>query len=343
MNSRLLILEKIIPEGIEELQVRYTVLQLLSEHEPIGRRSLTGLTPYSERTVRSAIDVLNKQGLIHVAQQGMRVSEVGSNVLLELYPIIRELKALPLLEEKVCGILGAKQVIVVPGDLDEDKQVKVELGKESARLIQSLLQDGDILSMTGGSTIAMMVAHTPDKVITKKNLTVIPARGSVGKKMGFQANTLAALFAEKMHAKYEVLNIPDNLSKTSIETIKQEPHIEKTLQKMAKSDMIILGLGDAEEMAKRRHESTETLEILEQKGAVAEAFRYYFDKQGHVVHSIANVGLDLELALTIPKRVVLAGGHKKAMALMATKMLLKGSYLVIDEGVAKAIIAHQSY
>lgn len=143
---------------------------------------------------------------------------------------------------------------------------------------------------------------------------------------------------KKINGKYEVLNIPDNLSANSIETIKQEPHIQKTLHKMAKSDMIILGLGDAMKMAKRRNESPEVIALLEQKHAVAEAFRYYFDEKGEVIYSAANIGLDVDMVKHISTRVVLAGGTSKAVALFAAKDLLKGSYLIVDEGAAKRMM-----
>ena len=135
-------------------------------------------------------------------------------------------------------------------------------------------------------------------------------------------------------------DIPDNLSKHSIDTIRQEPHIEKTLQNLLKSDMMIMGIGNAQKMAKRRHESAEVLELLEERHAVAEAFRHYFDKKGQLVYKMPTTGIDLEIALKIPKRIILAGGASKAEALMATKMLLKQSYLVVDEALAKNLISY---
>lgn len=338
MNNLMLMLERIIPEGTDKFRIRYTLLQLILEYQPIGRRSLTTKSTYSERTVRSAVDVLQKQGLVQINHSGMVVTELGKHVLDELYTAFGQLEVFPMLENKLSKYFETQQVVVVPGDVDQDESVKWRLGKTAGALLNDLMEDCKIISVTGGSTIFKMVEVYKEQCTCPQNLTIISARGSVGSKMEFQASTIAMMLAEKLGATYEVLNIPDNLSQASIETIRQEPHIGKTLQKMEKSDMIILGLGDAMKMARRRNEDIEVQQLLQEKGAVAEAFRYYFDEKGQVVYSASNIGLSLELAQKIKKRIVVAGGKSKAKALMATKKILKNSYLVIDEGVARAIL-----
>lgn len=338
MKNTMLRLEQIIPEGIKDFKVRYTILQAISCNEPIGRRLLAGLTTYSERTIRAATDLLNKQGLIEVAHTGMVVTTSGKELLDELYGLLQELNAFSTLEEEIQTLIGAKKVIIVPGDVDQDENVKWLLGKAGSNLILSLISEDNVIAITGGSTISKMVEMMPIKPTGPMNTTVIPARGSIGERMEYQANVLAAEFAKKINGKYEVLNIPDNLSANSIKTIKQEPHIQKTLHKMRKSDMIILGLGDAMKMAKRRNESSEVIALLEQKQAVAEAFRYYFDEKGKVIYSATNIGLDLDMVKNISTRIVLAGGTSKGVALFAAKDLLNGSYLVVDEGAAKKMI-----
>ena len=338
MKNIMVKLEKIIPEGMQDFKVRYGILQAILENGPIGRRTLAQLTTYSERTVRAATDLLSKQGLIEVAHSGMMITQSGKALLDELYLPLQELNAFSLLEEQIEALTGAKKAIIVPGNVDEDEKVKWQLGKAGSKLVLDLIEENSTIAITGGSTVAKMVELIPKIRHNKTHVLVIPARGSVGKRMEFQANILAAEFAKKINGKYELLNIPDNLSVASIETIKQEPHIQKTLQKMGKSDMIILGVGDAMKMAKRRNESEEVIALLEEKNAVAEAFRYYFNKQGEIVYSGTNVGLDLEEAMQISTRIVLAGGVSKATALIATKALLKDSYLVIDEGVARAML-----
>ncbi len=337
MNNSLVMLEKIIPEGIESFKVRYTLMQIIAEEGPIGRRGLATQTTYSERTIRTSIELLSKQGLIDVAHKGMIVTDEGTAVMNALYFPFYETQKCSELEKNLQVKLEAKRVIIVSGDSTHDEDVMRQIGKAAAHLVTGLIEDHDTIAITGGSTIAQVIESLEPKI--KKNVTVIPARGNIGKRVELQATTLAATLANKLAGKYEALSVPDNLNKASIDTIKQDPHIEKTLQKMAESDMIMLGLGNALQMAEQRHETQEVMCLLKEKQAVAEVFRYYFNQSGEVVYSTESIGINLEVAMQIPKKVIVAGGRAKASPLLAIKALIKGSYLVIDEGMASEILS----
>ena len=169
--------------------------------------------------------------------------------------------------------MSLKKAIVVKGDADQKESTKWLLGKSASAMVGELLEENSIIAVTGGTTIAKMVEVMPVKNNSFNNVLVVPARGSIGEDMEFQASTMSVSLAKKLGAHYEQLNIPDNLSESAIETIKKEPHIQKTLQKMAKSDMIIFGIGDARLMSDRRKETPATIELLKKGQAVAEAFR----------------------------------------------------------------------
>lgn len=338
MKNLLTALDKIIPEGIEDFRVRYTLLQIISEHQPIGRRMLAEITTYSERVIRNAIEVLSESGLVTIQYKGVCITQRGKQTLDELYESFQKLDEFPQLENKLEQLLSLKKAIVVKGDADQKDSTKWLLGKSASALLGQVLKNGDIVAVTGGTTMAKMVELMPSKNMTYKDVLVVPARGSIGEQMEFQASTMSASLAKKLGASYEQLNIPDNLSESAIETIKKEPHIQNTLQKMAKSDMIIFGIGDAHVMSRRRKESQSTMSLLESEQAVAEAFKHYFNKDGEVVYKGNNIGLDIEDVMNIPVKIAVAGGKSKAKAILAAKKLLRGSYLVLDEAAAKQIL-----
>src|SRR5699024_11618508 len=60
------------------------------------------------------------------------------------------------------------------------------------------------------------------------------------------------------------------------------------------ADMVLHGIGDALTMAKRRNESEETVEKLRNERASGEAFGYYFNQGGDIVHQVRTVGIQLE-------------------------------------------------
>ena len=331
-------LESLLPEGLEMLKDRYKLLQAIMQNQPVGRRVLVNLLKVSERTVRGEVDRLFQGGLVEISSMGMSITPLGENVLNTLYSLIHELEATSRLEKDIEALLGLKKAIVVKGNMDESETVKNELGVACMSILEAELKDNFTVAITGGTTIAHMIASMPRQGHFHQNLRVIPARGSIGKRVEFQAHTIAVELAKKLNAAYELLAIPDNLSKESISLIKSEPQIQNILQKIAKTDIIIFGIGNAIKMAKRRNEPFEILEYLEAKEAVAESFRHYFNKEGKVVYATGSIGVEPEIAKTIPVRIAVAGGSSKAKAIMATSTLLKGSYLILDEGAAREII-----
>ncbi|MBA5819253.1 hypothetical protein H3281_26730, partial [Escherichia coli] len=66
----------------------------------------------------------------------------------------------------------------------------------------------------------------------------------------------------------------------------KEPAIQEGLRLVQSANAIILGIGDALAMAKRRHTGEDVLEKIIHRKAVGEAFGYYFDEQGEVVHKV---------------------------------------------------------
>ncbi|MDF2595884.1 MAG: transcriptional regulator, DeoR family [Clostridia bacterium] len=338
MQNTLSALEKLLPEAIKLFKERYFLLQTILENGPVGRRGLASMLNFSERTIRKEVDILLQQGLVEIFHLGIVITEEGEKLLDTLYLPLQTLEEFSQLEKEVSKLLDLKQAVIVKGDVDIHEEVKNKLGRACASVLSSVLKDDYTVAITGGTTIFKMIESMPKQHVHYKNLMIIPARGSVGKKVELQANTVAVELAKKLGAGYELLTIPDNLSNQSISLIKSEPQIQKILQKIAKTDIIIFGIGGAKKMANRRKEPKEVLDILTEKKAVAEAFRHYFDAKGKVVYASQSIGVAPHIAMTIPIRIAIAGGTSKANAILATRALLKNSYLILDEAAAREIV-----
>lgn len=338
MQDKIVALEKLLPEFTQMFKIRYTILQKILQRGTVGRRALVQELALSERMVRAEIEKLDEQGLIHISVKGMSITKLGEEVLSGLYMPFHVLDELSRLEEEIARGLGLKKAIIVKGDFEENDEVANGLGLAFSSLLKELMKDEMTLAITGGTTIAKMVEHMPSVAHHFDLLHVLPARGSVGERVELHANTISVKLAEKLKAKYEVLTIPDNLSNQSLHFIKNEPQIQKILQKLSKTDMIIFGIGNAMKMAKHRKETQEVLERLEEKQAISESFRHYFNAAGEVVYESEVIGVSPSMAKKIPYRIAVAGGEEKALAIIATKTLLKDSYLILDESAARAII-----
>jgi central glycolytic genes regulator len=104
------------------------------------------------------------------------------------------------------------------------------------------------------------------------------------------------------------------------------------------TNLLIYGIGRADEMCKRRGLGTKEVETLMHKGAVAKAFGYYFDKNGNIVDRTSTMGVKFEDVRNIDRIVGVAGGSNKGEAIIAAKTYNKNSVLITDEGAAREII-----
>lgn len=329
--------KKIIPEMIEILEKRYNILRNVLHNQPIGRRTLANNLNLGERIIRTEVNILKEQGLLEVKSMGMSVTEEGKNVIDRLKDFIYELKGLSDLERLLEKKLGIKKVHIVPGNSDKDELILKDIGKKASLVIKEIIKDNSIIGVTGGTTMAQIAEAMPSGK-GDKNTLVLPARGGLGEYLEIQANNVAARFAEKLGGSYKLLHVPDNISKETLETLLQVPDIKETVEMIKNMDILVFGLGRAEDMAKRRKLSSDLIEELKQKGAVAEAFGHYFNTKGEIIWESNTVGLSLVDFEKVSNAIGVAGGERKAEAIIAISSLKKDMTLVIDEGAARKII-----
>lgn len=323
---------KVIPEGMQALERRHTILKTIYYQQPIGRRALSSEVNLSERVIRSEIDFLKEQEFIQISSAGMAVTVEGIEMLDALHDLVHELRGLYEFEEKIRKALKVNKVIIVPGNADEEDRVKKELGKEAAKYFSEIVKDSTDIAITGGSTIARFV-----EAMTKKKMqdvVVVPARGSVGNEVEYQANTLAASLASKIGGQYKNFSIPDNLSRKAMDSMLAEKEIQEVVQHMKKAQILICGIGNAISMAEKRNLPKAIQEFLERKKAVSEAFGYYFSQEGEMVYISRSIGIKLEDVKQIEHVIAIAGGGSKAKSIAAAPFLGKNSCLIIDEGAA---------
>lgn len=329
--------QKIIPEMIELMEKRYNILRNIYYNQPIGRRILARNLELSERIVRTEINFLREQDFIDITLPGMIVTSDGEEIIEKLKNFIHDIKGLSELESSLKKKLEIKNVIIVPGDLDEDSTVMKELGRASANYLRSILTDDQIVAITGGSTVKDVMDNIP-KINNLNKVMVVPARGGMGRNLETQANTLVANFASKLNCNYKLLHVPDNLSNEAMNTMMKEKDVKEILDIIDNANILIYGIGRADDMARRRGLSSEEIHQLIHKGAVGEAFGYYFNRQGEVVYSTPTMGIKNEQIGKINHLIAVAGGRCKAEAIISTEINNTNSVLITDEGAAREIL-----
>lgn len=337
MNELLKIQHKLIPQVFEMMEKRYSILRQIYLNETVGRRSLANIMGLSERIVRSETEILKDQGLINILPSGMNITEEGIELLDDLKDIMNEIMGLSTLEDKLKSKLGIRDVMLVPGDYEKNKNVLIDVARSASNYFTSVLKENDIVSITGGVTMLTFCKNIKsDKKF--KDVIVVPARGSLGAHIETQSNTVVSICGKRLGSNYELLNLPDKLSEESLNMLTNEPEIKRTLDLIDKSDIVIFGVGRADEMLERRNLPKEDIAEILSRGAVGEAFGYYFNKDGEIVYKLNTIGIDLDRFKQVRDSIVIFSGTKKAEAFLAISKINKNLILVTDEASAEKLL-----
>ncbi|MEK4598532.1 gapA transcriptional regulator CggR [Bacillus sp. FSL R9-9497] len=328
--------KKLLPDLLPVMQTRMQILQYIRLMQPIGRRNLSASLGMTERVLRSEVQVLKEQNLVRVASSGMTLTEEGTALVLALEDFMKEISGLKVLEKQLKETLDLDEVFVVPGDSDESPWVKLEMGRACVTCIKDRLTANNIVAVAGGTTLAaaadMMQLDCKDL-----HMLFVPARGGIGEGVELEANTICAKMAQNTMSNYRLLYVPDHVSSEAYASIVTEPSVKEVLELIRSSNIVIHGIGDALTMARRRSTSEADWLKIQASEAVGEAFGYYFNEEGNVVHKVRTVGMQLEDLQNVSHVVAVAGGSSKAKAIQAVIKQGHTSILITDEGAAKQL------
>ncbi len=336
MRDLIVLQQKLFPDVMEIIERRFHLLKMIQMLQPIGRRGLAEQTKYGERLVRSEVEFFQKEGFIEITTKGMLLTQEGKSILDQLSLFMKELAGFELMEHQLKEKFNLSKVIIVPGNSDEDFRVKQELGKACVSLLKKIVQDNMIIAVTGGSTMASVAeAMTP---LQKEGCLFVPSRGGLGEQVENQANTICATMARRANGDYRLLYVPDPISESSYHSIIEEPSVKEVVEYIHNADIILHGIGDALTMAKRRKTPDTGLEEIRNLNGVGEAFGYYFNKKGEVIHKVRTVGLQVEDLNNKEHVIAVAGGASKADAIASYYRYAHSNILITDEAAATLLV-----
>lgn len=331
------LMQRLAPDVAQEIELRALVLERIGALQPVGRRLLAARLNLPEREVRTVASLLKKHGLIALDAAGMCLTPEADAILPMARRFSRELKGLTTLETALSERLEVDKVCVVAGDADCDPHVLSEVGRSAGLRLRGFLQTGATLAVTGGSTIREVAFAVPQG--TPMNVMVVPARGGMGGALETQANTVACEIARRLGGHHRMMHLPDYLDGHALAEMRKLTEIDETLALLERADVVLHGIGRADDMAQRRQVPGPVGAEVLRKGAVAEAYGGYFDRRGRLVYSASTVAHDLGALKPQCAMIAVAAGAKKAEAIAAVMKNRRHAMLVTDEGAAKAILA----
>ncbi|MGB9826165.1 MAG: sugar-binding domain-containing protein, partial [Desulfofundulus sp.] len=241
--------QRLVPDLIDALTKRYTILRTVSLLQPVGRRLLAQELGTTERRLRAEVEFLREQGLLTVSGLGMALTAAGEMLVEELADYVHEARDLTRREAALAERLRLERVIAVPGDSDTSETVQKDMGRAAAQYLKSILTEGMVLAVSGGTTLASVAAALVPANYHGR-ITVVPARGGMGEDLDKQAGSIAAKIAAKLNANHRLLHLPDNLGEEAAAVLAREPEIKEVLELVRSASVLLLGIGVAQAMAR---------------------------------------------------------------------------------------------
>jgi DNA-binding transcriptional regulator LsrR (DeoR family) len=253
------------------------------------------------------------------------------------------------LEQAIEERYGLKTAIVVDNDNLDDDEVKRRVGDAAGRYLLDVLNDGDALGVSLGSTIEAMVDQLPDRI--HRHIEVVQLIGGSSHiqsqfSPAFLTTQLADLFRAPSHLLYAPAVVGGNGLR---ESLLADSSIKATYAMYRELNVAVLGIGALAQGATSRLlyggiiDETLLRSLLEQ-GAVGDVLSHIYRADGSLVATALDdcvVAIPLQDLLRVPCRIGVAAGLAKVQAIEGA---LRGGFinvLVTDSKVARSLCEDQ--
>ena len=330
------LMQTLVPDLAAEMAQRALVLERIAQMAPVGRRQLAARLHLTEREIRACADKLREQDFIRLDPAGMTLTDKGAAILPGVQAFTRAMNDLTGLEEALARVLNVDRVCIVSGDADQEAAIIDEVGRAAGQRVRSMLHSGSTLAVAGGSTMAATARamHSPSPL----NVMVVPARGGWGKAVHTQANTLAAEIAGRLGGHHRLIHLPDYMDDAARQEMLRLPEVREVMELIQRADVILHGVGCADEMLRDSKIAPSQARKLLMDGAVGESFGAYYDRDGKCLLESSSVGVDLARLSPGCRMIAVAAGKRKAEAIIAVLRHDRHALLVTDEGAAREML-----
>lgn len=291
--------------------------------------------------------------------QGMTRVEIAQELDLSRFKITR------LLEEAVAsGVV--KIEIAVPQSVDADLSLRVKnkfgleralvttthdrspegtrnaLGKAAAALLREIVTADDVLGVTSGRTMDAIARHLTGLA----GCEIIQLTGMSGDLHDNPVEVLrrvAELSGGQAHSIYAPLTVPHAATAASLKT---DPRIAAAFDRFASVTIAVAAVGCWDPPDSRFHSAlhADDQQALLDRGVIADIGGALLDGNGQPVHDFDDrvLGISAEELKQAQQVIVVAGGQRKANAILTTLRAGLVTTLVTDDSVAIRLLSDKT-
>jgi len=250
------------------------------------------------------------------------------------------------LEERLERELGLRAAVVVEGDDKDINNNKQCLGVAAGQFLRETIQEGDVLGIAWGTTVAEVVRHLPRKT-SVSGIRIVQVTGGLGQLNTVDGIELVRRMANSLNAECSVLFAPVIVQNPELKkALMEDVGIKNTIDFFADINIALVGIGSwyptvTSNLFNTGGFSDEDVQWLLQQGAVGDIFNHFVDFQGRCVDGkLAErlIAIDLELAREIDYVIAVAGGVEKSYGILGAVRSGLVSALVTDSYTALKIL-----
>ena len=245
------------------------------------------------------------------------------------------------LEKELESLYKLEEVILVDSDRTD---LKRKLGKAAALYLSRVIEDGNNVGISMGSTLYEVVDQM--EPINAKDVTFIPTIGGTGLlRADLHSNSLVEKIAQICGGKYMLMHAPARVSNRLIcRSLKNEKGVVEVIRSCNKLDVALVGIGcpspDSAIMATGYYDRDDMLKF-KNRGVAGDLSMQMYDIDGQTKPYEADnnvIGVNIKKLRRVPYAIGVAGGIEKINAIQGA---ISGRYinvLITDVDCAKELI-----
>ena len=271
--------------------------------------------------------------------------EARDNSIVEI-KINHPIPTAPSLEEELIKRFSLRSAHILERGISTDDDSFRNLGRLGAEALYKYLQDDMILGLSWGTTVHVVVQELRPKRLP--NVKVVQMLGGVGAPhSSIDGPEQVRRSSEMLGAQHYYLNAPMLVDSPDVAAALREDHsIKEVLELARQTDVALVGIGSIiPELSTQFHSgyvSFENLRELSRVGAIGAICTSFFDINGDHITAAwcddCSISISWEELLRVPTLIGVAGGKRKAPAILGAVQSGVVDVLVTDDATAQEMI-----
>jgi len=219
------------------------------------------------------------------------------------------------------------------------------LGNLAARYLEGILEPGVTLGISWGTAIYQTARSLRPEL--RLSIQVVQMIGAVGSSdPAIDGPDLARFLANLYGGEYHYLHVPLIMDDANlVEGLLRESHVQQTLELARKSDVALVGIGgvapEVSSFLRAGFLTKEQLKQLEAQGAAGDICGRLYDIHGAKLDVPVDrriIGIELDDLQRVRHVIGVAGGEKKAKAILGALNGKRITALVTDDMAARQVL-----